>query len=265
MADRVRMLNENGTARFRDFLLQARGDGTGGAPLHLLTDPEMSEEFEPHVEVLRGAASTRLEFGQRLLEWLSPADPRAISRNAGLWNWLALYFLDDLAPPDASGGRRLLAVPHYLLDAAFSYNRSYKHLVRFAWLSCLTHGAHARVLLAAAQKKDQGIGQWGEVAEQLGAYQWVFGSRAVVAAAVQLFLDDDGVVGRGVASKSAGGSARRLAAVCNQLLLTFDLNATAPERLIGLLPGEFGRWKRNLEKRQRRSADHGQGAPASLA
>lgn len=243
MGKRVRVLNDEGTRLFREYLGRVRGGAVEAAPQHLLTNDRTSSPFEPELTVETGPFASREDFGKRLEGWLAPAERRVISRDAGFWNWLALYFFDDLCPTAAGGRRKMLALPHYVLEGRFAHNRYYRHLVRFAWLSVAVHGSGARVLLASAGKGGSGIGQWGELSEQLGAYQGVFGSRTAVEAAGQLFVDGAGGVVRGAASPSGPGSVRRFAAVLKQFVMTYDLRTAAVEDVIALLPKEFDRFR----------------------
>ena len=253
MGERVRLLNEEGTSLFRDYLGRVRGGATDTPPTNLLIDPSTSHPFDSELVINRGPFSSREEFGEKLSNWLSAAERRVISREAGLWNWLALFYFDDLAPPTADGHRRLLAIPHYLLEGRFAHNRYYRHLVRFAWLSVTEHGTSSRILLASAGKASAGVGQWGDISEQLGAYQGVFGSRTAVRAANGLFIDPSKGVVRGAASGSGPGSVRRFSQVLKQFTLTYDLRTAAAEDVIALLPKEFDRFRREYEKRRGKS------------
>ncbi len=50
---------------------------------------------------------------------------RRLSRDAGLWNWLALRYFEQLCPPDAKGVRKPMAAGHYVLEGRFAHNRYY--------------------------------------------------------------------------------------------------------------------------------------------
>jgi hypothetical protein len=240
---RVRVLTEDGSHLFRDYILRIRSGLSEEVPLYLLTDKETSDDLEYELAVGAGPFGSRFEFGQKLSQWLSQAERRELSRNSGLWNWLALYYFDYLCPADHSGKRKPLAVPHYVLEGKFTHNRYYRHLVRFAWSACTQHGEDAQVLLTAAGKASPGIGQWGDISEQLGGYQGIFGSRTVIGAACRMYVTGNGSINYGAASQSGKGSARRLAAVSKQLVMTHDLRTTSVYSFIAMLPKEFDRWK----------------------
>lgn len=249
MPERVRVLNDDGARLFREFVERAKAGSTEAAPRHLLADARTSAPFEPEVFVEDRSFGSRQEFGQYLTQALARAARRRISREAGLWNWLALFYFDQLCPPDGSGRRRVLDADHYVLEGRFAYTRYYRHLVRFAWFAVSAHGDDAKAMLAAAGKGAAGIGQWGDMSEQLGGYQGIFGSRTVQIVAARLFLDEDGGVIRGAASRSGPGSVRRLATVLKQFSLTYDLRTAQPDAVIRLLPPEFERFRRDYLRR----------------
>lgn len=257
MSEKVRILNDDGADLFREYLSRLRDGSREPAPKHILFDSKYSSEFDSNVTIGSGPFLSREDFGRRLNQWLAPEERRTISRQAGLWNWLALYFLDDLCPVGSKGQRSMpLAPSHYVLEKKFVYNRYYRHLVRFSWLSVGFHGAAARILLTAAEVGASGIGQWGDVSERLGAYQGIFGSQTVIKAAGLIFMDATDKIIRGAAG-SGPGSARRFVAVLKQLGLTYDLRTAAAEDIIALLPKEFDRFKREYEKRLPRGNSRG--------
>ena len=249
MLERIRILNDEGTRHYRQFVENVRAGSVLEAPLALLNNPATSEDIEPEMMMDLASPTSRLDLGRNLAEWLRGPEQRVVSRNAGLWNWLSLRLFDQLCPPDASGGRKVLQTSHYVLEHVFAYRQYYRHLVRFAWLAYATHGEQARVLLSQPGTTMNGIGQWGEISEQLGARQDVFGSRTIIEAASLLYLDDSGNSLRGVTSPDRKGVVRRLPIIANQLGLTYDMRTCPVSDFVNLLPPEFERWVREYRKR----------------
>ncbi|MCS6921279.1 MAG: hypothetical protein NZM07_05070 [Elioraea sp.] len=239
MPEAVRTLTEAGSRRFREYVERQRGGGTEPPPFHLLADAEASAPaaFDASIEV-RDFGS-RVEFGRYLVRIFSGIERRRLSRDAGLWNWLALRYFDQLCPPDGKGIRKPLEAGHYVLEDRFAHNRYYRHLVRAAWYAMALHGEDGVILLTSAGKPTPGIGQWGEISEQLAAYQDILGSRTAMIVAARLYLHPELGTKRGAASPTGGGSVRRLATVLRQLALTHDLRTAAPEEVIAMLPDEF--------------------------
>jgi len=238
MTEAVRVLNEEGIKAFSEFLAGARANANVTVPYHLLSDGRTSDPFVSSIGIERSSFATRFDFGAYLVGVLSGCDPRLISRNHGLWTWLALYFFDYLCPPSGADGRRgVLEDAVYILSAHFSFQRYYRHLVRTPWLAVKEHGENAKVLLISS-----GRGVRSDVAEQLGAYQDLFANRSLIEAAHRMYFDEAGQKLRRGAGGKGSGSPRRLASVVRQLSLTYDLADCSATQLISLLPAEFARW-----------------------
>lgn len=234
---RVRILNEAGLQRFRDFVAEAKVDSSLSPPREMLEDGRFSEPFIPEIEVGQKQFENAYEFGLYLNSVLSECEPREISRNHALWSWLALFFFDVIAKPAASGNRKILEEAVYVLDKRFSFQRYYRHLVRTPWLAVRMYGEQAKVLLIAS-----GSGTRTEVNEQIGAYPDLFGCKTVIDATYRLYFDVEAQKPKRGTSGKAGGTPRRLAAVVRQLQLTYDLNDCPVEEFLRLLPQEFSKW-----------------------
>lgn len=244
MADPVRILNADGIVRFQRYLEQLRGGLDKPPPEDLLTGAAFSTEAEPGCSIEPKTFGHRFEFGSYLVQQLAPMDRRAISRNTGLWTWLALYYFDQLCPPAADGTRTVLSSQAYVLPEGYDYRSYYRHLVRTPWLVALDHGEFAKVLLIPAGASDrQPLATRGEIIEQIASRQDYLGNPAIIEATYRMYFDPEKQKPRRGAGGSAGGSPRRLAIVLQQLGLTFDLGACAPATIQKLLPKEFNRWQ----------------------
>lgn len=253
MAEPVRLLNEDGTRLFREYIDRVRKDSTEPPPWHLLTDDATSMQPDFSATIVNQTFASREEFGRYLFDALRNVGRRRLSREAGVWNWLALRYFDQLCPLSASGARKLLATGHYVLEGRFAHNRYYRHLVRAAWYAFELHGNDATILLTSAGKPTPGIGQWGEISEQLAGYQDILGSRTAILVAARLFLDDAGMTKRGAASPDGGGSVRRLSTVLRQLAMTHDLRTAEPAQVVAMLPDEFEAFRGGPRPAKKRS------------
>lgn len=233
----VRILNEEGLLRFKEYIVAAKMTPSRPPPSELLEDGRFSEPFSPAVEVALRQFENAYDFGVYLNHVLAGCEPRAISRNHALWSWLALFFFDVIAKPNTAGARKILEEAVYVLDMRFSFRRYYRHLVRTPWLAVQKHGERAKILLVAS-----GGGTRTEVGEQLGAYPDLFGSQIIIAAAYRMYFDaQTQKPKRGTSGKKAGAP-RRLTSVVRQLQLTHDLSDCSVDDLLKLLPSEFSRW-----------------------
>jgi hypothetical protein len=232
----VRVLNEEGLAEYRAFLSALRVKPTLDAPFHLLSDGNFSEPFEIEVEVEQIGFDTPFALGSYLVEKLASCEDRLISRNSGLWNWLALLYFDSICKKTNTGVRKVLEDAVYLLDSGFSFRKYYRHAARTPWLSVKEHGVYSKVLLLTA-----GRGIRSDISEQLGAHQDIFSNPTIIQVAYRLYFDEGAnKIKHGLGKK--GGSPRRLASLVRQLELTYDLRDCAVIRFNELLPKEFDRW-----------------------
>jgi hypothetical protein len=236
-----RKLNDEGLRRFTERLLS---NATGATPAGLLTDPETSDALPVVIRPEQRIFRDRFEFGQYLGTLLNALDVGSISHDRGLWSALALFWFDQLCPPNNAGQRKVEKEYRYVLSHDFRH--FYRHLVRSPWQLVRDHHQNAKFLLLAPGDAPHPLRRHGEILEQLGGRQAVLRSRPVIAEASRLYSDvKTGRPLRGV-SGSGRGSVRRLALVLQQFDLTFDSDSMHKGNLLKLLPAEFDRWKAHL-------------------
>lgn len=234
----VRQFNQEGLRLFKEFLAGARNGATQPAAQQLLWDGKFTDPFFPDIQIERRQFADAFEFGSYLSTTFAACEPREISRNHLLWSWLAAYFIDQIAPADEHGRRRILEDALYVLDGSFIFRRYYRHMVRTPWQAVRLHGENAKILLLSSGK-----GSRTEVAEQLGAYADIFGCNTVIAAAYSLWFDSENQKPRRGSGGKGAGSPRRLATVVRQLQLTYDLSDCPLPDFLKLLPREFEKWR----------------------
>lgn len=242
MTDHVRKLNSDGIEAFRVYLQRLRAGAKEPPPSWLLTDSATSVAITPNIETEHKSFASRFEFGEYLSTTLEPLGRRSISHHHGLWTWLSLYFFDELCPAQQDGARKVLEDAVYIVPAVYNHQRYYRHIARTSWLSVSDHGENAKVLLSGAER-----GSRSEIFEQIASRQGMLGNQTIVAGAFELYFDKSkGKSKRGAGGKGAG-SPRRLAAIVQQLELTYDLAACTASQLLELLPKEFDRFKQEAE------------------
>lgn len=244
MTDAIRRLTPAGVEVFRQFVQRAAAGESAPAPILLLTDPSYSEPATFDAVVDKRVFATRYELGVYLVQALASVPVSKLSRDHGLWTWLALYWFDQLAPLRADGTRRLYRPETIILPEKPDYTRYYRHFIRTPWLAVQFHEDAARVLLMPpGQGKEPPLARRGELVEQLSSRQWIFGNRKIIRAAFEMYFDTAANRVRRGAGGSGGGSPRRLATIVDQLELTWDLQDCSPAQVIALLPTEFDRWR----------------------
>ena len=207
----------------------------GEAPLRLLEDAGSSEALDTRVQVDPLAFATRLECGSHLRDRLQNLPRNALRQDVGVWDWLSLFYIDQLLPT-VDGARKPKEPVRYCLQ--FENRKWSRHLIRMNWLSVIEHGEHARLLLTRPMPEH------GDMMEQIGSQQALFGSKGMVAVADRLYWDEvRQAPKKGAATASRPGVVRRLPKVMRQFELTYDIEGLATGQVIALLPSEFAGWK----------------------
>lgn len=238
----IRVLNTEGLSKFAEYLAALRVTPAKAPPYELLTDGKFSDPFDRELSIESRAFATAYEIGEHMIAVFAGCEDRLISRNHGLWSWLALFYFDQLCRPDAAGVRKPLEDAVYVLEEQFSFRRYYRHAIRTPWMAVREHGEHAKVLLLTSGK-----GTRTDINEQLGAYQHLFANRTIIASAYAMYFDREQQKPKRGAGGKGGGSARRLASVARQLELTYDLQECSPAKFLTLLPKEFKGWVRQAD------------------
>lgn len=213
----------------------------GEVPRDLLEGAEFAVQLALEPQMPGKTFADRYEFGVALVELLNGYDQQQISFDRGLWSWLAAYYFEQLCPRDRDGKQALRKDYVYVLDQSRIY---YRHLVRTPWYLVKTHGERCRFLLLPRRDDPAPLSQQSGLLDRLAARQFVISSPALVGAAARLYSDPRaGRPTRGAGGEGSG-SPRRLALIANQLALTYDIHNMPADRLLQLLPEEFGtRWR----------------------
>jgi len=203
------------------------------------TEPSYDLQIDPSKTF-----ATRHEFGSYLDTLFTSIDFHELRapKNDGLWAWLAVMYLPQLAP------KKLKGPEHYIvIRKATKGSLAYRHDARSAFELTHIHGDYARVCLSVP------MDTWGEMSEQLAARQTLAHHRGFFRAAYSLYVQD-GKLRRGASShpkkprdrkpgdRVGFGCARRLALALKRLDLTFDTEIMVATSMIAVLPQEFQRW-----------------------
>jgi len=180
----IRTLNAEGLARFAEYLTELKVAPSKAPPFEILIDGRYSDPFDPAVTIEQRPFNSAYEIGAYMIEVFGGCEDRLISRNHGLWSWLALFYFDQLCKADASGNRKPLQESVYVLEERFSFRRYYKHGIRTPWMAVKLHGEFAKVLLLAVGK-----GTRTDITESLGGYQDLFRNKTIIASAYAMYFD----------------------------------------------------------------------------
>ncbi len=238
---KLRRFNSDGIATFASYRARLALEPNLPPPFQMLGDPALTEEIPGDIDVPKRNFETRLEAGRFLNELLEHSGIALPERDRGLWSWLTLYYFEAVCPADGNGNRdpqdEARLVP--LLD---NHQRFYRHLLLGPFLIVRAHRDNPERAIAMLCNP---LWKPGEIVEQLASRKELVTNRGVVELATRLYYDKEKKSFKRGAGSSRKGAARRLAALLNQLDLTFYLYGMSADELLALLPKEFDRF---LEK-----------------
>lgn len=233
----VRALNGAGIDRFRAYLELARTGAPEDPPRNLLVDPTCTEELSAEVQVEPVRFASRWGAGEYLWQKLAPLPPEEVEANRGLWAWLALFFIDQIAPRRPDGTRR--PGRDYRLVPDFDFRHRYRHLLFGPFAVYRRHRGHAILLLSGPLHAEPAL--YPEITSR----QDLIASRGAIEALNALYLDRSrGLPKRGAqAPGEHPGTLRRFVRVLQQLDLTYDIYGMPGSAIVDLLPPEFAVWR----------------------
>jgi hypothetical protein len=236
----IRKLTDEGVEAFRRYLDRLRADGIGDPPRHLLTDPKASRAVHGAGSVIQRAFQSRLDAALYLDAALEGIDADEVESGVGLWTWLALFYFDEVCPPDKAGNRRPGSDYRHILVPDYRYG--HRHLLAGAFLvhSVYGLGVELSTLLLCTRPNSE-----NQFCSELAGRQNVITNHGIISAAHQLYHNPlTGQPKRGSqARKGVPGTLRRFIHVIQQLDLNYDLYSMTGSEIIGLLPAEFDPWK----------------------
>lgn len=237
----IRALTDSGLERLRAYLGDLRHGATRPPPYELLDDPGATRELPVEIDVEPRPFASRLALGMYLNDRLAPLDAEEVDVDAGLWAWLALYFLDAVAPARADGVRR--PGQDYRHVPSFDFRTAHRHLLYGPYQVYRRHGDTAALLLSGPPHRESGI--YHEIAGRRD----LIANRGVLEAASLLYYDPARRAPRPGAQGSLtdAGSVRRFVRVLQQLDMTYDIYGLSGEQLLELLPPEFDAWRPQRE------------------
>lgn len=235
----LREFNPDGIQEAHSFLAALRSGEALPVPFELLQDDDLSSPLPVSIKGLGESFESRFEMALRMNTVLDPILDSAHADSVGMWSWLALLYLDALAPPRADGSRKIGDEALYVLEPD-NWRRYYRHLLAGPCRVMRAHWDELHVTQAILAGKPSVP---GELYEQIASRQEVVTSPALLRLTRRLYWDASSKgLKRGAASKGAG-SARRLAALLLQLDLTWDFVEMTDDSMINLLPKrEFARF-----------------------
>ncbi len=230
-----------GLERFAEWVRNLREHPATPAPAEMLEDPSLTESLGVQIEVEARQFPRRFEAGAYLHGLLHGKGLHEPERDAGLWAWLSLFFVDQVCPKDKNGRRKAGELARHV-PALQRYDRYYRHLLLGPYSLYAAHSEEPdRALGVLANPVDKP----GDVVEQFASRKYLATSTAVMGACTALYVQNGayrkGAQGGG--KSLMGGTSRRLADFVMQIDRTFDIGSMARLGLLDLLPKEFQRFR----------------------
>jgi hypothetical protein len=232
----LRRLNDEGIVQFSEFLDSLNGDYPRPYPSLLLTDPLVVEEVFPIIEIQKQHFLNRFAAAEYLFKLFKGSDMKSLDSDKGLWAWLALYFFNDICPPDTKGGHKPGERARWILEPS-AWRHYYRHLLAGPFHVYSAYSDHpGRVMIVLCGTLDKP----GDMYEQLASRQEIITNGEMMEVATSLYFDSTQQrPKRGATNRKRRGNVRRFVDILNQYDVTYDLYSLRAKDIIQLLPDEF--------------------------
>jgi hypothetical protein len=241
----VKVLTPIGNKEFIDFIINLKKDDSIPIPSHILDQLPFTEVFRPEINIENKQFATRFEFGAYLHSIFKDYPRDTLVKNEGLWNWLSLFYVDQLIPENVRGKKIVGEISRYAYNS--HYTSFYRHLVAGSWDIYSRYGEDSKLFLYTPMNKTS------QLILDLACRQNIISNRNLIKVVQILYWQNEGnglgAIKRGAVTKTKPGSLARLIAILNQLDTTYDFYGMNPEDILTLLPAEFDLWKNKVKRK----------------
>ena len=236
---KLRRFNPDGVAAFATYRARLTLEPSLQPPLQLLDDPALTDPMPRDVDAPTRSFKNRMEAGVFLNDLIDATGISLPERDQGLWTWLTLFYFDEVCPADGNGNRDPQNEAR-LIAQVDNFQRFYRHLLLGPFMIVRAHRDDPKRAIAFLCKQ---LWEPGEIVEQLASRKELVTNRAVAEAATRLYYNPASESFKRGAGSSVRGAPRRLAALLNQLDITWYLYGLGVDELLHLLPKEFDRFR----------------------
>lgn len=229
----VRCLTESGIEEFREYLLANIGKSDASAPTHLLTIPNHSFRFRnADVEIEQREFQSRFEFASYLEQRADAGGIEGTLEGRGLWEWLTLFYFDQVCPVGRDGARVIRKVERYIPDKNRGWH--YRHLLKgpYDFLKDVGNQEASKLSLSGP------LNNHGGVYEHLVSRPRLRSSPGVQLAARALYFDETDLKPK-VGSSSGATKVQEFARLLRNMPVEFDLRTMSMESVLALIPSPF--------------------------
>ena len=100
---KLNRLSTKGIEQFSIFLDSLNSPEPQGVQTWLLDNADTSSGLEVDIDVQPTDFASRFELAKYIDSKLTDSGLKNIERDIGLWAWLALFYFEQLCPPDGEG------------------------------------------------------------------------------------------------------------------------------------------------------------------
>ena len=240
----VKVLTPMGNKEFINFIINLKKDDSTPIPSNILDQSLFTEVFKPEINIENKQFATRFEFGAYLHSIFKDYPRDALIKNEGLWNWLSLFYIDQLIP-DIRGKKIVGEIARYAYNP--HYTSFYRHLVAGSWDIYSRYREDSNLFLYTPMNKTS------QLILDLACRQNIISNRNLIKVVQILYWQNEanglGAIKRGIVTKTKPGNLKRLIAILNQLDTTYDFYGMNPEDILTLLPAEFDLWKNKVKRK----------------
>lgn len=229
---KLRGLSPSGIEEFRKYISNLKQNSA--TPRPDLNTAVYSFEYKPAPEIDENIVfKTRLEMGKYLTECFQKGGVKRenVIGAPSVWSWLAYIWFDQIT----ENGKRLRESAIYLCSSDF--RDYYRHSVACAYSIYSSYGEENSGLFL-----DTELYRGGDFVEQVASREFIISNPNLIKVIYALYWDAKaGKAKRGATNRKKPGNIRQFVDFLHQIDLTYDICAS-PEKIIGLLPGEFKPW-----------------------
>lgn len=233
----ARCLTPSGVDVFRNYLASG-AERTGRPPTALFDDPRHSRASGiTDVAVEHRSFASRFGFAAYLDAQARASGFDGTLDEAGLWEWLTLFYFDEICPPATDGMRTIFNEVRYIPTAGSSWH--YRHLLKGPYAFYRDHVDVSPDCTRLALSGPLDV--HGGVYEHLVSRPRLRVSRGVQEAATLLYYDADRQLPKSGAS-TGGAAVQEFARLLRNLPAEYDLTTLSAGTILSLVPERFLTW-----------------------
>lgn len=238
---KVRSLNPSGREKLVDYLHEIKSQqNPKEPPKWLLEDKDHSSALNSEVKIQEKEFDTQYKLGEYLDGIFTEFEFENLMDRDGVWNWLSLYFIDQLCPKKADGTRKTLEIDNYvIIPKGGNRSKKYKHIIATAFYLYHKYQNKSKLYLYGP------LDEHGDMLESIMGVRKLYRNENAMEAIYKIYYDPERERPKKGATnkkKNNGGVVRRFRDTYNQYYLTYDLFDMESEEIIDLLPEEFDPW-----------------------